>query len=91
MPIPAPQRFDRFLKSDFRIPGRDALAERLNPTLSQVAGFTLVTFDPGIFGNESPDPLNFAALESFLAEDFREVERTQFLDSTVRVYERISH
>ncbi len=90
VPVPTPQRFDRFRMSDFRIPDRATLSQVLRPRLLQAASLMLVTFDPAIYRPEIDDPLNFGLLESYLREDFEEVSRTNFFDTTVRRYERKS-
>lgn len=91
VPVPGPQRFDRFRMSDFRIPDRATIDRVLHDLLQPADGLILVTADPAIYRVEVEDPLNFKLLEDYLAEDFREVGRRQFLDTTVRTYKRRYH
>ncbi len=90
IPLPSPQRFDRFAVADFAIPDRLALATKFQPVLQTSLLIWLVTYDDAILNrNEGIDVVNYRFLQEFIDENYEVLETQSFYHSTVRLLQRI--
>ena len=81
VPVPGPQRMDRFLYADFDIASAEAVRELLHPVLQNCNECWLVTYDGGIL--ISPHQYHREFLDKYLQENFDAEVRTEFFDSSV--------
>ena len=81
VPVPGPQRMDRYRFADFDIPNDQAVQALLDPLLEQVDIFWLVTNEGAI--SFSPDGYHQEFLYTYLKKDFEILESTEFVDSKV--------
>lgn len=82
VPVPSPQRMDRFLYADFDIPSEQFVRELLDPILQDAHEIWLVTYDSGI--NDSPNQYHREYLDDYLSENFSLTEHAAFFESSVR-------
>jgi len=86
VPIPSPQRMDRYRYADFDISSEQTLQELLAPVLKQVDDCWLVTNEGAI--NNNPNHYHQEYLYAYLNKEFEIVESTEFVDSKVSRFQR---
>jgi len=86
VPVPSPQRMDRFRYADFDIPSESSLRERLDPLLENANTCWLVTDEEAI--NDVPYRYHQEYLYAYLNSDFVLVESKEFVDSKVSRWQR---
>jgi hypothetical protein len=88
IPVPGPQRMDRFRYADFDIPSEQAVQDLLQPILSQVNTCWLVINEAAI--RRSPTQYHQEYLIKYLSQEFAIAESVEFVDSKVIRLERTS-
>ena len=86
VPVPSPQRMDRFRYADVDSPIESSLRERLDPLLENANTGWLVTDEEAI--NDVPYRYHQEYLYAYLNRDFVLVESKEFVDSKVSRWQR---
>jgi hypothetical protein len=86
VPVPGPQRMDRFRYADFDIPSEQSVHDLLTPILSQANTCWLVTNEVAI--RRSPTHYHQEYLTTYLLQEFKITESMDFVDSKVIRMER---
>ena len=86
VPVPGPQRMDRYHYADFDIPDARMVEQQLEPILKNVDGCWLLTNEAAI--SKHPNGYHLQYLMDYLERDFEVVESADFVDSKVRRWQR---